>query len=61
MNELTDKIWSGIEARLVDIKRALADQTEEMHRYVFAVPKTRIESLRKRFPEFTPQNLFEQA
>jgi hypothetical protein len=63
MNELTDKVWSGIEARLVDIKQkhALADQTEEMHRYVFAVPKTRIESLRKRFPEFTPQNLFEQA
>ena len=61
MNELTDKVWSGIEARLVDIKHALADQTEEMHRYVFAVPKTRIESLRKRFPKFTPENLFEQA
>jgi hypothetical protein len=39
MNELTDKIWSGMEARLIDIKHALADQTEEMHRYVFAVPK----------------------
>jgi hypothetical protein len=45
-NERTDKIWSGIEARLIDIKHALADQTEETHRYVFAVPKTRIESLR---------------
>jgi len=61
MNDLTDKIWSGIEARLVDIKHALADQTEEMHRYVLAVPKTRIESLRGRFPKFTPENLFEQA
>src|SRR5258707_14004864 len=61
MNDLTDKIWSVIEARLVDIKHALADQTEEMHRYVFAVPKTRIESLRGRFPKFTPENLFEQA
>jgi hypothetical protein len=50
MNELTDKIWSGIEARLVDIKRALTDQTEETKRYVFAVPKTKIESLRGRFP-----------
>jgi hypothetical protein len=57
MNELTDKIWSGIEARLVDIKHALADQTEEVHRYVFAVPKVRIESLRGRFPKFTPENL----
>ena len=61
MNELTDKIWSGIEARLVEIKHALADQTEEMHRYVFAVPKTRIESLRGRFPRFTPENLFAEA
>jgi hypothetical protein len=61
MNELTEKIWSGIEARLVDIKHAPADQTEEMHRYVFAVPKTRIESLRGRFPKFTPENLFEQV
>jgi hypothetical protein len=61
MNELTDKIWNGIEARLVDIKHALADQTEEMHRYVFAVPKTRIESLRGRFPKFTPEMLFEEA
>jgi hypothetical protein len=61
MNELTDKIWSGIEARLIDIKYALADQTEELHRYVFAVPKARIESLRGRFPKFTPENLFEQA
>jgi hypothetical protein len=61
MNELTDKIWSGIEARLVDIKHALADQTQEMHRYVFAVPKTRIESLRGRFAKFTPESLFEEA
>jgi hypothetical protein len=61
MNELTDKIRSGIEARRVDIKHALADQTEEMHRYVFAVSKTRIESLRGRFPKFTPERLFEQA
>jgi hypothetical protein len=61
MNELTDKIWSGIEARLVDIRHALADQTEEMDRYVFAVPKTRIESLRGRFPKFTPERLFEEA
>jgi hypothetical protein len=61
MNELTDKIWSGIEARLVDIKRALTDQTEETKRYVFAVPKTRIESLRGRFRKFTPENLFELA
>jgi hypothetical protein len=57
MNELTDKIWGGIEARLVDIKRALADQTVEAQRYVFAVPKSRIESLRGRFPKFTPENL----
>src|ERR1700751_2685561 len=61
MNQLTEKIWSGIEARLVDIKPALADQTEEVHRYVFAVPKTRIESLRGRFPKFTPESLFEEA
>jgi hypothetical protein len=61
MNELTDKIWSGIEIRLVDIKHALPDQTEEVHRYVFAVPKTRIESLRGRFPKFTPERLFEEA
>ena len=61
MNELTEKIWSGIEARLVDINHALADQTEEVHRYVFAVPKTRIESLRGRFPKFTPESLFEEA
>ena len=59
MNEFTDKIWSGIEARLVDIKHALAGQTGEMHRYVFAVPKTKIESLRGRFPKFTRENLFE--
>jgi hypothetical protein len=25
MNELTDKVWNGTEARLVDIKRALAE------------------------------------
>ena len=61
MNELTEKIWSGIEARLVDVNHALADQTEEVHRYVFAVPKTRIESLRGRFPKFTPERLFEEA
>jgi hypothetical protein len=61
MNELTDKIWSGIEARLVEIKHAMADQTEEVHRYVFAIPKTRIESLRGRFPKFTPERLFEEA
>src|SRR5437868_14496660 len=61
MNELTDKIWSGIEARLVDIKHALADQTEETQRFVFGVPKNRIESLKGRFPKFTPENLFEQA
>ena len=61
MNELTEKIWSGIEARLVDIKHALANQAEEVHRYVFAVPKTRIESLRGRFPKFTPERLFEEA
>jgi hypothetical protein len=61
MNELTDKIWSGIEARLVDIRHALVDQKEEVHRYVFAVPKTRIESLRGRFPKFTPESLFEEA
>jgi len=59
MNEL--KIRSGIEARLVDIKHALPDQTEEVHRYVFAVPKTRIESLRGRFPKLTPESLFEEA
>ena len=61
MNELTEKMWSGIEARLVDIKHALANQAEEVHRYVFAVPKTRIESLRGRFPKFTPESLFEEA
>jgi hypothetical protein len=61
MNELTDKIWGAIEARLVDIKRARADQTEEVQRYVFAVPESRIESLRERFPKFNPENLFEQV
>jgi hypothetical protein len=61
MNELTDKIWSGIEARLVDIKHALSGQTEETQRYVFGVPKSRIESLQGRFPKFTPENLFEQV
>jgi hypothetical protein len=61
MNELTDKVWGGIEARLVDLKRALANQTEEAQRYVFAVPKSRMESLRGRFPTFTPENLFEQV
>src|SRR5258707_957308 len=59
MNEL--QIRSGIEARLVDIKHALPDQIEEVHRYVFAVPKTRIESLRGRFPKLTPESLFEEA
>jgi hypothetical protein len=61
MNELTDKIWGGIEARLVDLKRARADQTQEVERYVFAVPESRIESLRPRFPKYTPENLFEQV
>jgi hypothetical protein len=61
MNELTDKIWGGIEARLIDIKGVLADQTEQAQRYVFAVPKSRIESLRGQFPKFTPENLFEQV
>jgi hypothetical protein len=61
MNELTNKIWSGIEARLVDIRHALPDQKEEVYRYVLAVPKTRIESLRGRFPRFTPENLFAEA
>jgi hypothetical protein len=61
MKELTDKIWGGIETRLIDIKRALADHTEEVQRYVFGVPKSRIESLRGRFPKFTPENLFEQV
>src|SRR6266481_1966542 len=37
MNELTDKIWGDMEARLVDIKYASADQTEETQRYVFGV------------------------
>src|ERR1700730_12666593 len=60
MNELTDKVWNGIEARLVDIKRALADQTEETQRYVLAVSKSRIKSLGWRFPNFTPENLFKQ-
>ena len=61
MNELTDKIWGGIEARLVDIKGALADQTEETQRCVFGVPKSRIASLGGRFPKFSPENLFEQV
>src|SRR5438552_444257 len=58
MNELTDKIWRDTEAPLVDIKDALADHTQ---RYVFGVPKSRIASLRKRLPKFTPENLFEQV
>jgi hypothetical protein len=60
MNELTDKIWGDMEARLVDIKGALADQTEETQRCVFGVPKSRIASLGGRFPKFSPENLFEQ-
>jgi hypothetical protein len=58
MNELTDKIWRDMEARLVDIKGALADHRQ---RYVFGVPKSRIASLRGRFPKFDPENLFEQV
>jgi len=61
MNELTDKIWGDMEARLVDIKGALADQTEETQRCVFGVPKSRIASLGGRFPKFSPENLFEQV
>lgn len=61
MNELTDKIWGDMEARLVDIKGALADQTEETKRCVFGVPKSRIASLGGRFPKFSPENLFEQV
>jgi hypothetical protein len=61
MNELTDKIWGDMEARLVDIKGALADQTEETQRCVFGVPKSRIASLGGRFPKVSPENLFEQV
>jgi hypothetical protein len=61
MNQLTDKIWGDIEARVVDIKRAAGDQAEQTLRYVFGVAKSRIESLRGRFPKFTAQGLFEQV
>jgi hypothetical protein len=41
-NERIKNTERDIEARLVDIEYALPDQTEEVHRYVFAVRKTRI-------------------
>jgi len=50
-----------MEERLVDIKHALTDQTEETQRYVFGAPKNRIESLQGRFPKFTPEELFGQV
>ena len=55
MNELTDKIWAGIEMRLVDIKHAATDQAAEAQRYVFGVPKSKLASLGGDSRNFLPK------
>ena len=54
-------VWDGVEVRVVELRRALSDQPEKAQRYVFGVPKGRLEALRARFPKANPENLFERA
>jgi hypothetical protein len=62
MTHVTDNpVWDGVEVRVVDVRRALADQTESVQRYVFGVPEGRLEALRARFPKDSPEQLFERA
>ena len=44
-------VWDGVEVRVVDVRRALADQTEGVQRYVFGVPEGRLAALRAQFPK----------
>ena len=54
-------VWDGVEVRVVELRRALTDQTEKAQRYVFGVPEGRLDALRARFPKANPENLFEHA
>src|SRR5690348_1058907 len=60
-NMTNNPAWDGVEARVVDVRRALADKTEKVRRYVFGVPEGRLEALRARFPTDNPEKLFERA
>jgi hypothetical protein len=62
MMKLTNNpVWDGVEVRVVELRRALTDQTEKAQRYVFGVPGGRLDALRARFPKANPENLFERA
>jgi hypothetical protein len=54
-------VWDGVEVRVVDVRRALADQTEGVQRYVFGVPEGRLAALRAQFPKDNPEQRFERA
>ena len=54
-------VWDGVEVRVVELRRALTDQTEKAQRYVFGVPEGRLDALRDQFPKDSPENLFEHA
>src|SRR5690349_3664563 len=60
-NMTNNPAWEGVEARVVDVRRALADKTEKVQRYVFGVPEGRLEALRAQFPTDNPEKLFERA
>jgi hypothetical protein len=60
-NMTNNPVWDGVEARVVDVRRALGDKTEKVHRYVFGVPERRLNALRAQFPKENPENLFECA
>jgi hypothetical protein len=55
-------VWDGVEVRMVELRRALTDQTGgKAQRYVFGVPEGRLDALRAQFPTANPENLFEHA
>jgi hypothetical protein len=60
-NMANNPVWDGVEVRVVDVRRTLADQTERVQRYVFGVPEGRLDALRAQFPKDSPEHLFERA
>lgn len=59
---MTDNpVWGGVEVRVVDVRRALADQTESVQRYVFGVSEGTLDALRAQFPKDHPEQRFERA
>jgi hypothetical protein len=62
MANVTDNpAWEGLEVRVVEVRGAPAEKSEEVRRYVFGVPESRLDALRARFPTANPEELFERA